>query len=107
MNIDRQFLTRLARQLRMVSAETRISDNGIYGLSQLDVYKAYRLVTDLLEAESLYNEFLTPKSICSGYRSYQGEWVSADSSFIISAVFAESNAGTFISISCVKYPNEI
>ena len=106
MNIDKQFFLRLARQLRMIGTETKVTDSGIYGLSQIDTYKAYRLVKDLFAEESIYNEFLNPVARIAGYRIYQGEWVSADSSsFVVSASFAESNAGTLISISCVKYPN--
>lgn len=102
---DKRYFAKLARKLMMLPGETRISENGIYGVSDIKSKAVIaRIDSYLREAGPVIYEMKRQGSVkVAGYLTYHVEYVDLDDDSLISVSVCDSEAGTLICVAEVEY----
>lgn len=98
------YFAKLARKLMMLPSETRISDNGVYGVSDIKPAAAATRIDQYLASEGpvVYRiDKVDIKKVC-GFYCARAEYVDTDNDSLISMSVCGSEAGTLICVAEVE-----
>lgn len=97
---DKRYFAKLAKRLRLVPFNGLISDNGIYGVSNITAKLAASYIDKYLTSEGpvMYNlEAIDVKKVCGFYCS-RAEYIDTDNDSFISVSVCDSEAGTLVCV---------
>lgn len=102
---DKQYFTKLARQIKMLSSECRVTDNGIYGVSQLKGKVVAKIIDDYLTSQGpvIYQLQVVDVKKVAGYYIARMEYVDADDDSLVSVSVCDSEADTLVCVAEVEY----
>ena len=100
----KQYFTKLARQIKMLSSECRVTDNGIYGVSQLKGKVVAKIIDDYLgQGPVTYQLQVIDIKKVSGYYIAHMEYVDEDDDSLVSVSVCDSEANTLVCVAEVEY----
>lgn len=101
---DKQYFAKLARKIHMLPTESRVTDNGVYGVAEGQAKIIAKRIDDYLTSEGpvIYTARALDIKKVAGYYCARMEYIDGDDDSLISVVVCDSEADVLVCVAEVE-----
>ena len=101
---SKQYFMKLARKIKMLPMESRVTDNGIYGVSDLKGKVVAKIVDEYLTGEGPVIYILQNVDVkrVAGYYTVHAEYMDEDNDSLVSVAICDSEADALVCVAEVE-----